>query len=109
MTEPLKAHEAKVITENSKAELINRILEACDLIRKSANAGKVTAFYYLGSTETWVNPKPRREDVALMDAMTDLGYSSAFVRAHGEPYVPRGLADDGFGSKCVNYGIIFLW
>ncbi len=109
MTEPLKAHEARVITENSKAALFNRVLVVCDLIRKSANAGKVTAFYCLGSTETWMNPEPSREDVALMDAMTALGYSSAFVRAHGEPYVPRGLVTDGFGPKYVNYGIIFQW
>jgi len=103
----LTAAEMRVVTETSTAKVDALIDEALSAIRTNAERGK---------SMTTVGPVVHSERVpvisdstaALMTALKSLGYEAYWCG--GEPYVPRGLADDdGAGPLYRAYTVKVTW
>lgn len=81
------------------------------VVTVAAMLGKRIAFIHLDSIKQhghlYLAITPLQQ--AVVDKLVKLGYN-AVIKIDGEPYVPRGLADDdGNGPTHQNYGISIRW
>lgn len=106
----ISAAEAKAIYDASGAEVDNYLqYQVGPKIKKSAESGKRQLFHIISAEETWKTIVPTPIQMQMVAKLESLGYRAAFGR-DGDPYVPRGLADDdGNGPKHTNYGITISW
>lgn len=80
-------------------------------IYKAAKAGKRGVFIQVGSEPLVGSIGAMKEPLhtSAMMKLTGLGYTVRWG-ADGDPYVPRGLADDyGKGPAHTNVGIHIIW
>lgn len=106
----LTAKEAKELYDRSGAE-VNDYLERKigPQIQKAAESGKRTVFHLIDCEETWKTIEMTPFQRQIHDKLTELGYHVRFGR-DGDPYVPRGLADDdGNGPRHTNCGFTIGW
>lgn len=108
----ITAKEAKQLYDESGAEVEQFLKNSVEKkIADAAKGGKRFVFIDLGSIRFYehVQDKLTPLNKAVIERLVELDYRARVVLA-GEPYVPRGLADDdGNGPKHQNYGIQVGW
>ena len=108
----ITAAEAKTLYDESGVAVdsyLNRTITP--EIEKAAKAGKRTVFIDVGSEPHYRSIKALQAPLhsSTMMKLTGLGYKVKWD-TDGDPYVPRGLADDyGEGPEYTNVGIHISW
>ena len=108
----ITAAQAKNLYDESGAEVdsyLNKTI--APKIEKAAKAGKRNVFIDVGAEQAYGSTKALKEPLhtSTMMKLAELGYKVSWG-ADGDPYVPRGLADDyGEGPKYTNMGIHISW
>jgi hypothetical protein len=108
----ITAKEAKELYDESGAEVEQFLSYNVEQkVMDAANGGKRSVTIHLGSKDHFsclaqlITPLQK----AVVEKLKELGYQ-VVIKADGEFYVPRGLADDdGNGPKHQNYGIQISW
>ena len=108
----ITAAQAKNLYDESGVEVDNYLNKTiAPEIEKAAKAGKRSVFNHVGSEPPYGYSKTLREQMhtSAMMKLTGLGYKVRWG-TDGDPYVPRGLADDyGEGPAYTNVGIHISW
>lgn len=108
----ITAEQAKKLYDESGVAVdsyLNRTI--APEIEKAAKAGKRSVFIHAGSEPPYGSTKALQAPLhtSTMMVLTELGYKASWV-TDGDPYVPRGLADDyGEGPAYINVGIHISW
>ena len=108
----ITAEQAKKLYDESGVAVDNYLNKTiAPEIEKAAKAGKRSVFVHVGSEPPYGFTKAPRAPLhtSTMMVLTELGYKASWV-TDGDPYVPRGLADDyGEGPAYINVGIHISW
>ena len=108
----ITAEQAKKLYDESGVEVANYLNKTiAPEIKKAAKAGKRSVFIHVGSEPPYGSTKTLKEHLhsSTMMKLTELGYKVKWG-TDGDPYVPRGLADDyGEGPDYINVGIHISW
>ena len=108
----ITAKEAKTLYDESGAEVEQFLKHTVEPeVTKAAKGGKRQVMIHLGNVPpfNYVYSTLTPLQTAVVDKLKGLGYR-AEIKAYGEKYVPRGLADDdGNGPQHQNYGIQLNW
>ena len=108
----ITAEQAKKLYDESGVEVDNYLnMTIAPKIEKAARAGKRSVIVHVGSEPPYGSTKALQAPlhISTMMELTELGYKASWV-TDGDPYVPRGLADDyGEGPAYINVGIHISW
>jgi hypothetical protein len=108
----ITAQEAKRLYDESGKEIQDFIKFTVEKeVIKAATSGKRQVSIHLGSIEMFYHLDQEITPLqkGVVAALKDLGYQ-VDIRLDGEPYVPRGLADDdGKGPQHRNYVLSIGW
>lgn len=108
----ITAKEAKELYDESGHEVEQFLKYTVEPeVTKAAKGGKREVMIYLGSIPpfSYAHSTITPLQTAVINKLKELGYL-AEIKAYGEKYVPRGLADDdGNGPQHQNYGIQIWW
>lgn len=106
----ITAKEAFELYNQSGAEVRRFLGYTVDqAVQNAAKAGKRSVEILLSAEECWKTLVPTPFERSVIAQLEELGYNVKLER-YGEPYVPRGLADDnGNGPMHRNYGFIISW
>ena len=108
----ITAEQAKKLYDESGVEVDNYLNKTiAPEIEKAAKAGKRNVFIDVGAGPHYRTIKALQAPLhtSTMMKLTGLGYKVIWG-TDGDPYVPRGLADDyGEGPAYINVGIHISW
>lgn len=106
----ITATEALAIYEQTGADVKKFLKEEIEQkIKYAASQGKRSIFVCLTSYESYTQPSLKSYHKKAVEELASLGYTVSLGR-DGDPYVPRGLADDdGDGPRHINYGLHIGW
>lgn len=108
----ITAKEAKELYDQSGAEVEQFLKNEVEKrVTDAAKGGKRFVFICLATLKFYEHAQDKLTPLnkAVVERLVELGYRARVV-LDGEPYVPRGLADDdGNGPKHQNYGIQIGW
>jgi hypothetical protein len=109
----IDAKDAKFLYDKNRLDVTDFLKQKVEKeVIKAAEGGKRTVAIFLGSRQPFehlhelVTPLQK----AVVDKLIELGYR-AEIKLDGDPYVPRGLAnnDSGRGPMQENYNIYISW
>ena len=107
----ITAAQAKNLYDESGVRVDNYLNKTiAPEIEKAAKAGKRSVFIHVGSEPPYGSKALQAPlHTSTMMKLTGLGYKVSWG-TDGDPYVPRGLADDyGEGPEYTNVGIHISW
>lgn len=106
----ITATEALAIYEKTGADVKKFLKKEIEpKIKYAASQGKRSVFVFLTSYESYAQPSLENYHKKAVEELASLGYTVSLGR-DGDPYVPRGLADDnGEGPSHINYGLHIGW